>query len=277
MNWTFADRDCLLRACAGALLGALPLLYTMEMWWYGRTISDVFLLLLFIPAVGIVLLSLLFGGFRLGRSCNLLMDVLIVFGIGIAMSCLTLLVVGQITPGVVPFSAAVRMVGIEAIPCAIGAALAVTQFRPRKPGEDHVDRRITKLPEDYEKILATVVGGVFFGFNIAPTDEPWKMMIEAEPWHFPLIVLFSLVVSYMVVFLSDFAQRPETFREGALGRPLSETFVSYLLSLGVAYGFLIAFGHITPATPIYYQAAVTVMLGYVTTIGGSAGRVLVAE
>jgi putative integral membrane protein (TIGR02587 family) len=249
----------------------------MEMWWYGRTISDALLLTLIVATVAIVLLSLLFGGFRLGRSSHLAMDVLITFGIGIVISAITLLVVGQIQPGRLPFSAAVRMVGIEAIPCAIGAALAVTQFRPRKRGEEQTDRRIDALPEDFEKILATIVGGVFFGFNIAPTEEPWKMMIEAEPYHFPLIVLFSLVASYMVVFLADFAERPSGYDEGALGRPLSETFVSYLLSLGVAYGFLNAFGHITSATPLYYQAAATVMLGYVTTIGGSAGRVLVAE
>ncbi|CAN5129762.1 TIGR02587 family membrane protein [soil metagenome] len=277
VGWSFADRDCLLRACAGALLGALPLLYTMEMWWYGRTISDGALLALLVVTAGIVLISLLFGGFRLGRSSHLAMDVLITFGIGIIISLITLLAVGQIQPGRLPLSAAVRMVGIEAIPCAIGAALAVTQFRPRKRGEEQTDRRIDALPEDFEKILATLVGGIFFGFNIAPTDEPWKMMIEAEPYHFPLIVLFSLLVSYMVVFLADFAERPSGYDEGALGSPLAETLVSYLLSLSVAYGFLIAFGHITPATPLYYQAAGTVMLGYVTTIGGSAGRVLVAE
>jgi hypothetical protein len=34
---------------------------------------------------------------------------------------------------------------------------------------------------------------------------------------------------------------------------------------------------VTAETPIYYAVAATVMLSYVTTIGGSAGRVLIAE
>ena len=274
---TYPDRNSVLRAVAGALFGALPLLYTMEMWWYGRTISDEFLLLLYIPTALVVLLCLLFGGFRLGRSGHLALDTLITIGIGIAVSAITLFVVGQMTPGIVPFPVAVRMVGIEAIPCAIGAGLAVTQFRPRKPRDNNVDRRIEKLPQDFQKMLATIVGAVFFGFNIAPTEEPWKMMIEAEPYHFPLIIVFSLTVSYLVVFLADFAERPPGCFEGALGGPLAETLVSYLLSLAVAFGFLVAFGHIGADTPIYYAVAATVMLGYVTTIGGSAGRVLVAE
>jgi putative integral membrane protein (TIGR02587 family) len=257
-------------------LGALPLLYTMEMWSYGRTISDGFLLLLYVPTVGVVVLCLLFGGFRLGRSGHLFLDTLITLGIGLAISAVTLLVVGQITPGVLPLDTAARMIAIEGIPSAIGAGLAVTQLRPRLPTHD-VDRRIERMPQDYQKMLATTVGAVFFGFNIAPTDEPWKMMIEAETYHFPLIVVFSLVVSYMIVFLADFAERRPGCFEGALGSPLAETLVSYLISFAVAFGFLVAFGHVTAETPIYYAVAATVMLSYVTTIGGSAGRVLIAE
>lgn len=78
MNGTrYPDRDCVLRAFAGALLGALPLLYTMEMWSYGRTLSDGWILALYVPTVGVVLLCLLFGGFRLGVSGHLGLDLLI--------------------------------------------------------------------------------------------------------------------------------------------------------------------------------------------------------
>lgn len=273
----YPDRDCVLRAFAGALLGALPLLYTMEMWWHGRTFPEGWILALYVPTVGVLLLCLLFGGFRIGVSGHLGMDLLITLGIGIFASAVTLLVVGQIAPGFVPVSAAVRMVAIEAIPCAIGAALAVTQFRPRSRTKERVDRRIGRLPEDAQKVLATIVGGVFFAFNIAPTEEVWKMTIEAEPYHFPLVVLFSVAVSYGIVFLADFAERPEGFDRGALGRPFAETCVSYLISLVVSLGFLYAFRHVSLSTPAHVQVEAAVMLGYVTTIGGSAGRVLIAE
>lgn len=273
----YPDRDCVLRAFAGALLGALPLLYTMEMWWHGRVFPAGWILALYVPTVGIVLLCLLFGGFRQGTSGSLLVDLLITFGIGIVASIVTLLVVGQIAPGFVPLSAAVRMVALEAIPCAIGAALAITQLRPRQRAENHMDRRMRRLSEDSQKVLATTVGAVFFAFNIAPTEEVWLMTIEAEPYHFPLILLFSVAVSYAVVFLADFAERPEGFNQGALGTPLAETFVSYLISLAISLGFLYAFGHVSLSTPVHAQIEAMIMLGYVTTIGGSAGRVLVAE
>ena len=271
------DLNGLLRGIAGALFGALPLLFTMEMWWYGRTAAEAKILLFLALTAGIVALCLLFGGFRRGRGERLALDLPITFGIATVVAALTLLVVGQIQPGRTPLAAAARMIAVEAIPCAIGAALALTQLRPRRRFEEaqEVDRRIDRLPQDEQKVLATIVGGAFFAFNIAPTEEPWKMTIEAEPVHFPLIVLFSLAASYMIVFLADFADRPPHYREGALGNPLSETLVSYLISLGVSYGFLVAFGHVTSATPVYFQVAATVMLGYVTAIGGSAGRVLV--
>jgi uncharacterized membrane protein len=102
------------------------------------------------------------------------------------------------------------------------------------------------------------------------------MTIEAEPVYFPLIVLFSLMVSYVIVFEADFAERPKGYTTGALGKPLTETMVTYLLSLGISYAFLVGFGHVSPETPVPAQIAATVMMGYVTTIGGSAGRVLVA-
>ncbi len=271
------DATGLLRAAGGALFGALPLLFTMEMWWYGRTVSEGWLLALLLATAGVVSLCLLFGGFRRGHGERLLVDLPIAFGVAIVVAAVTLLIVGQIQPGSTPFRAAVRMVGIETIPCALGAALALTQLRPRQGFED-VDRRIEGLPQDQQKVLATIVGGAFFAFNVAPTEEPWKMTIEAERAHFPLVVLLSLAASYAIVFLADFADRPAHYAEGALGTPLAETFVSYLISLAVSYAFLVAFGHVTPAaTPLYFQVAATVMLGYVTTVGGSAGRVIVAQ
>lgn len=273
----YPDRDGVLRAFAGALLGAVPLLYTMEMWWHGRTLTEGFLLLLYLPTAAIVVLCLMFGGFRVGTSGHLALDSVITFGVGITAAVVTLLVVGQIQPGVVPLRVASRMVAIEAIPCAIGAALAVTQFRPRSREEQHVDPHIRRLPQDYQKVLATIVGGVFFAFNIAPTDEVWKLTVEAEPYHFPVLMLFSLAASYAIVFLADFAERPPHFAEGALGHPVTETFAAYLLSLAVSYGFLWAFQHIDLATPLHLQLEAMVMMGYVTTIGGSAGRVLIAE
>lgn len=80
------DLDAILRACAGALLGALPLLYTMEMWWYARVVTEPALLALLAVSAGVVVLSIQFGGFRRGRANRLGIDVLIVFGIGIGIA-----------------------------------------------------------------------------------------------------------------------------------------------------------------------------------------------
>lgn len=103
------------------------------------------------------------------------------------------------------------------------------------------------------------------------------MTIEADPRLLPALVVFSLLASEFIVFLADFADRPPHYRKGLLGNPLAETFVCYLISLVVSYAFLRAFGHVEGSMSPGFQLAMTVMLGYVTTIGAAAGRVLVAE
>jgi putative integral membrane protein (TIGR02587 family) len=270
------DRDSIMRAAAGALFGALPLLYTMEMWWLGETVPSWLVLVMLAASLVVVVLGLLYSGFRRGLAGLLWLDVPIVFGVSVIGAAATLLVLGRLEPDSMPLAVIVRIVGIETVPCAIGASIAMTQLRPRSEAEN-VDRRIHDLPEDIQKIFAILVGAVFFAFNIAPTDEVRMMTIEAEVGLLPLVVMFSLLSSQIVVFLADFADRPPHYREGVLGNPLAESFVSYLISLAVSYGFLHAYGHLRASTPFDVQLAMTVILGYVTTLGGAAGRVLVAE
>ena len=135
------DRDSILRATAGALLGALPLLYTMEMWWYGRTSGEGVLLAGLGATLVILALALLFGGFRRGERERLLLDVPIVLGVAVVAATATLLAVGQIRLGATSFGAAARMVATETPPCALGAALALTQLRP--PVQTTLRRRRT--------------------------------------------------------------------------------------------------------------------------------------
>lgn len=126
-------------------------------------------------------------------------------------------------------------------------------------------------------MAGALVGGIFFAFNIAPTEEVRKMAIEIPAGLLPVLALASLGAAYLIVFLADFSERPPGYDRGFLGRPLAESTMSYLVSLGVSYGFLWVFGHVGPSTPFQFQLAATVVLGYVTTIGAAAGRVLVAE
>ncbi len=261
---------------AGALFGALPLLYTMEMWWFGQIFSAGRLLVMLAVTVPVVALCLLFSGFRQGDNEPLHEDIPLVLGIAILVAAVTLLVTGRIVPGAMPLSVAVRMIAIQTVPCALGAALAVTQFHPRERG-DRSDRRVKRLPEDLQKVAGALVGGVFFAFNIAPTDEVRKMAIEIPDMLLPVLAAVSIGAAFLIVFLADFSERPPGYRDGVLGGPVAETAMSYFVSLVISYGFLWAFGHVSPSSPFRFQVAATVVLAYVTSIGGAAGRVLVAE
>ena len=81
----------------------------------------------------------------------------------------------------------------QALPIALG------QARDRCPTIGDIEAR----PGD----LAGIAQVDVFAFNIAPTEEVRKMTIEADPRLFPVVLLFSLGVSYLFVFLADFADR----------------------------------------------------------------------
>jgi putative integral membrane protein (TIGR02587 family) len=248
----------------------------MEMWWFGQIFSAERVLVLLALTVAVVSGCLLFSGFRQGENEPLHEDVPLVLGVGVAVSAVTLLATGRIVPETMPLPVAARMVAIQAIPCAIGAALATTQLKPRRHA-DHSDRRIKELPEDLQKVAAAAVGGIFFAFNIAPTEEVRKMAIEIPAYLLPVLAALSMVAASAIVFLADFSERPPGYERGLLGRPLAEASMSYVVSLAISYGFLWAFGHVSMSTPFRFQLAATVVLAYVTSIGGAAGRVLVAE
>ena len=123
---------------------------------------------------------------------------------------------------------------------------------------------------------ATAAGALFFCFNIAPTEEVQLLAEELPLLYLPAMIVVSLVITYGIVFVADFAgyeQRRSTV--GLIQHPVTETAVAYLLSVLIAAGALWLFGAIRPDTdPLLIYAQVTV-LGLPAAIGGAAGRLAI--
>ena len=123
---------------------------------------------------------------------------------------------------------------------------------------------------------ATLVGAVVIAFSIAPTDEVPLLASAISPRWLIALVAVSLVVSYAIVFEAGFtAQQERHQHRGLFQAPVSETVVSYLLSLLASYLMLWFFDRIAPEEPWFATLTHVVVLGFPAAVGGAAGRLAV--
>ena len=87
-------------------------------------------------------------------------------------------------------------------------------------------------------------------------------------------VVLSLVATYLIVFVADFAdQESRHAQEGALQHPVTETVAAYVTTLVVAFVLLALFDNLDggPVTML----TETIVLALPAGVGGAAGRVVV--
>ncbi len=123
---------------------------------------------------------------------------------------------------------------------------------------------------------ATLIGAMVIAFNIAPTDEvPMLASAISPPWLLALMAA-SLVISYAIVFQAGFSdQQKRRQQKGIFQRPLSETTISYLVSLLASGLMLFFFQKVTFADPWMMWLEHILILGLPATIGGAAGRLAI--
>lgn len=272
--------DNFARAFSGAYIFGVPLLFTMEMWWIGEHLDRrklfAFLALAFVANLGLSYIA----GFRYERidrrrSLRAAMDQAIdTVAVGIAAATIMLLVLNRLDLSG-PLDRALGMIAIQAVPLSIGAAVANEVFG--RPGERHrmgadVTADMGQVEGLVSDVGATIIGGLFVGFSITPTDEVPMIAAGLEAAHMLALVGFSLLVSYTIVFLSEFdTPRPKGLFQG----PVTEMVLTYLVSLGVAVIALYLFDQIEITDPLTLTHQQTLVLGVPTTVGGAAGRLIV--
>ncbi len=258
------------RAFCGALFLALPLHYTMEMWERARAIPAWTIVLILIATYLLNVGYCYYSNFKSKPSRQLpWLDALESLGVGILASSITLLLIDQLTINM-SFETIASCVALEAMPTSFGASLAKSQISAHNDDEDQTD----KWSADIRKMLACILGGLMFAFNVGATQEPILITVSTNSIQLIGIVLFSLFVSYLMVFMTDFLD--DRNDKGTILEPAwAETLICYSLSLGVSAVFLWLFGYLTVDTPYELSIAWIVVLGYATTLGGSAGRLII--
>lgn len=196
--------------------------------------------------------------------------------VGAVGSLVVLVALARLGPGD-PLDLWVRMVAFQTVPLSIGAALGNAFLAD---GGSRVGDGQGKPASAWQAlavdIAATAFGALFFSFNIAPTQEVALIASELGLAHLIALIGLSLGIGYAVVFAAEFVGiggRREQL--GPFQKPITETALSYVVSLGVAVAVLALLGRVELGDPIRDVVAQTIVLGLPATIGGAAGRLVV--
>jgi len=261
------------RAIGGGLVIGLPLLYTMEVWFEGFILPWWKLLLLLAITLVIVLGYNSIAGFRRERTYwELAIDSVTTVGLGIVVAFVVLVVLGRIDASTSLRDAAGK-VALESIPIAIGASVAATQLSGNggKGGNGQSSGAIGP----FHRLLVGAGGALLFALNVAPTEEPVMLGIEAEPWLLLLVMGGTLLLTMALVFYADFGGRRSARGDSLLDHPIGETITGYAVSLAICLFLLWSFGR-TDGTSVQAIAGMTVVLAVIAAVGAAIGRLLIS-
>lgn len=263
----------LVRATGGGLLVGLPLLFTQEVWYHGFVLHPLKILFLLSVAFVVVIGYNVTSGFREDSSFfEVLVDSVEAMGLSILVALVALVLLGRLEPDM-GLREVVGKVALEAIPVAFGASLARTQLASDEDEPEDDDRARSIGP--FGRLFVAAGGALLFSLNVAPTEEPVMLGIEADWWLLLAVMVASIVLTFGLVFYADFqGSRPARPGDSPMDHPVSETLAAYAISLGVSLLLFWSFDR-TEGTGLRALLGMTVMLGFVASLGAAVGRLLV--
>ena len=261
----------LARAFAGALLFALPLLMTMEMWALGFVVRPERLALFLLLGVPLLCGLAWLAGFREDVSWpDALIDAGIAYLVAAVAAGLALLLLGAITRDT-SLHEMVGKVALQMVPAGMGAVLARSQLGLREEDDAESARR-----ESYPgELFLMAAGALFLAFNVAPTEEIVLVAHQqASPWYGLALLLVSLTLLHAFVYAMGFSGQhgPPEQREGPhefVRLPLP----GYAIVLVVCAYVLWTFGRLEGLPPLPALHLVLV-LGFPAALGAAAARLV---
>jgi putative integral membrane protein (TIGR02587 family) len=262
------------RGVAGGLVFSLPLLYTMEVWWAGFT-SHPWRLALYVAVTFALLLGYnYFLGLR-RDSCfsEVVIDSVEELGIGLVVSFVALWLLARVTFDQ-PLSEVVGKTTVEAMTVAIGVSVGTSQLGAE--GADAADKGVGGGERGRGfggQVVIALCGAVLFAANIAPTEEVVMIAAEISAWRLLGLGLLSLALGALILYYSEFSGSKRFVRFDARHDVLVGAVVTYAVALAASAMILAFFGRFDGAG-LAACVAQTVVLGVASTLGASAGRLL---
>ena len=295
----------LARAFAGALIFSISLLMTMEMWWLGFTIDRVRLAIFTVATVALLIGLAFYRGFEESLSAySAVVDAFVGYAVGVVSAAIFLPLFGTVTLAM-PVDEIVGKIALLATAGSIGALLARSQLGStgddqatdkNKAGqeggnkeegdkeegdkeggsqENGAEKAQNMIERTYwGELFIMIVGTLFVGYAVAPTEEIPLIAYQTNSWHAILMVVFSLVIIHSFVYLINFRGQeeiPEHLGFWALFRRYS--IAGYLVVFLTTLYILWTFGR-TDNTDIAMILRMTIVLALPGAFGAAAARLI---
>lgn len=289
-GWRQEARD-LLRGTAGGLIFGAPLLYTMEVWQHGRSLSAkqalvvLLVILLFNSAFS------LFSGLREENEAHhsllhAVSDAITAFGLAIVLSTFVMVLIGQVNLQNLS-STGLGMILIEALAISVGITFTNVRFSSggrADAGEEEIEAvKGTAAKNDSGKQIkadlleaAASIGGAFvFSMNVAPTEEILKIALGLSPLHQLILIGFELLICYLILYASNLGHLEVHVENSPFQSPIAETLMTVGAALLVSVCLLLLFGFSGTTASAEVFVASVVALALPAVVGGAAGRLAV--
>lgn len=262
------------RAVGGAIIFALPLLMTLEMWELGSRITPARMATLLLATLPMLVFLSAYSGFE--RTLRLFHDILDAF-VAVALAgvaaAITLAAVAVLTPES-SFTDTVGKIALQIVPGSIGALLAQSQLgaAPDDDGSPASDKRRDAQPRYAAELGLMAVGALFLGLNVAPTEEIQIIASRASDTHMALLVIFSVILMHAFVFAVEFRGHHAGAGPG-WSAFLRFSLPGYAVALVISAFLLWIFGRFDGQS-IYHALQLTVTLAFPSAVGAAAARLI---
>lgn len=251
------------RAFAGAVLFAMPLLMTMELWRIAVAVERWRLALLVVATVALVVglsrtFGALSGGVRWGAA---VVDGGVAVLAGAFAATVILTILSVVDPVRSP-SVAVSVIGLLMLPAAVGASYARGQL-----GEGGGSSEVSGYAH---QLFLMTAGAVVFASNIAPTEEVVLLAAKMSDLQALLLALLSLGLMHGFVYGAGFAGGEAG---GGLRSAMTLTLPGYVIALAVSAFLLWTFGRFDD-TALLAATVESVVLALPASIGAAAARLI---
>jgi putative integral membrane protein (TIGR02587 family) len=257
----------LARAFAGAILFALPLMMTMEMWWLGFYMSPyrlVVLLAVFYPVL--VGLSYYIGFDETAHLGHAALHAVIAYGVAFVSAAVMLGALGVFSREM-GWHELVGKSSVQAGPAALGALLAQAHFGSPP---SHEDRR--RGARYIGHLFFMIAGALYFALTVAPTDEMPLIGFMMRNAHTIATAGFALLVLHLFMQGFGFDSHAAAQEQGAWSVFVRLTVVAYALALCVSTFLLWIFGRFEGSS-VASALQTIIVLALPASVGAGAARI----
>ena len=258
---------------AGGLIFSLPLLYTMEMWWAGASMTPFRLLAGLLGSFLLLLGYNRYSGLRKDSSwTEVFIDSVEELGLGLILSTIILWLLGRITSQM-NHQELLGKILVESVVVAIGFSVGTSQLGGAAKSDTGMTKENRSTPGVTKHIVLAVCGAVLFAANIAPTEEIVVIAVETPAIRLVGIAVLSILLTMLVLFYSNFrGAHVSPGRDKRLTKVLW-SIVLYAVALICSAAILWFFGRFDNES-LTVCLEQMIVLGFVASLGSSVGRLL---